>query len=167
MKEPKLLGRTIKNIYKPRFIALNLFLGAAYYAAFLYLAYLQGGNALMVLLPAYLLFLLIATSSILMTVVVYSIMNKRRGTAKVSGTAASAGTVVLGSGLCGCTTTLLPTIALAVGVSTPGVYALTSFLRNYNVYITSVLIVVNAIVLLFYINKLSKYNNKYRPKSLD
>ena len=145
----------IKRIYTPKYAALNLALGVAYYAVFWSLAYIQGGNAVMLYIPIYLILLLVASSSILMTVTVYSIRNTRKNNAKLSGTATSASTLLLGSGLCGCTTTLLPTLALAVGAGTPAVYALSSFLKNYDVEIISALIVLNMIVLAYYINKLS------------
>lgn len=146
---------TLREIYGPKYIGLTIALGIAYSIAFWYLAYIQGGNDVMLSVPIYLIFLLIASSSILLTIAVYSIRNTRKNGAKTKGTAASAGTVILGSGLCGCTTTLLPTVALAAGVSLPAVYALTSFLRNYNIEIISILISINFVVIAYYLNKLS------------
>lgn len=147
------LTNTLKSVYKPKYIALNLLIGLIYYAAFYYLSYIQGGNAIMLYLPVYIIFLLVATSSILLTITIYSIKNRKRN---ASGAAASVGTVVLGSGLCGCTTTLLPTAALALGASITSVYVLSSFLRNYGIEITSALIVVNLVVVAYYVNKLSR-----------
>ena len=149
------LGAMIKRVYTPKYAALSLALGVAYYAAFWYLAYIQGGNAVMLYVPIYLILALVASSSILTTVALYSIRNTQKNTAKLSGTATSASTLLLGSGLCGCTTTLLPTLAFAVGAGAPAVYALSSFLRNYNVEILSVLIILNTMVLAYYLNKLS------------
>ena len=153
---------TLKEIYKPRYVGLTFALGIVYAIAFWYSAYLQGGDAVMLYIPIYLVFLLIVSSSILMTVAVYSMKNRRRNNIKTTGTAASAGTVILGSGLCGCTTTLLPTIALAIGVGTPTVYELSSFLKNYNVEIISVLIIINVAVLAYYLNKLSNFTSRSR-----
>jgi hypothetical protein len=158
------LGATIKRIYTPKYAALSLALGVAYYAAFWYLAYIQGGNAVMLYVPLYLIFLLVASSSMLTTVAVYSIRNTRENNAKISGTATSASTLLVGSGLCGCTTTLLPTLALAVGAGTPAVYALSSFLKNYNIEILSALVILNMIVLAYYINKLSSPKCMIRKK---
>ncbi len=144
---------TLREIYRPKYIGLTITLGIAYSIAFWYLAYIQGGNDVMLSVPIYLIFLLIVSSSNLMTVAIYSIRNMRKSNAKTTGTAASAGTVILGSGLCGCTTTLLPTVALAVGISTPTVYALASFLKNYDTEIVLLLIVINVVVLVYYLNK--------------
>ena len=146
---------TLREIYSPKYIGLTIALGIAYSIAFWYLAYIQGGNAVMLYVPIYLILALVASSSMLTTVAVYSIRNTRKNNAKISGTAASASTLLLGSGLCGCTTTLLPTLALAAGAGTPAVYALTAFLRNYNIEIISALILFNAMVLAYYLNKLS------------
>ena len=155
---------TLKEIYKPKYIGLTVALGIAYSVVFWYLAYLQGGNAVMVSVPIYMIFLLIVSSSILMTVAAYSIKNTRRNNTKTTGAAASAGTVILGSGLCGCTTTLLPTIAIAVGISMPTVFTLASFLKNYNIEIISLLIAINVIALAYYLNKLSSPRYRIRKK---
>ena len=146
---------TLRKIYKPKYIVLTIFLGIFYAAAFWYLAYIQGGNSVMLVVPIYLIFLLIASSSILTTIAIYSIKNTRRNNAKIFGTATSGGTILLGSGLCGCTTTFLPTIAFFVGASTPTVFVLTSFLKNYSVEVISVSIAINVIFIAYYLNKLS------------
>ncbi len=155
MQEFSSMALTLKQIYKPKYIILSLFLLAAYYAIFLYLAYIQGGNAIMVVAPWYVIFGLIFSSSILMTIAIYSVRNTRQNNAKASGTATSAGSVILGSGLCGCTTTLLPSVALFLGASTTTAYAISGFVRNYSVYIFTVSIIVNLIVIGYYLNEFS------------
>ncbi len=155
----------LREIYKPKYAILTVVLGITYSFAFWYLAYIQGGSAVMLSVPIYMVFLLVASSSILMTIAVYSMWNTRKNNLKAIGTAPSVGTIVLGSGLCGCTTTLLPTIALAVGMSTPAVYALTSFLRNYNMEIILLLITLNVVVVAYYLNKLSSPRCKIKKRS--
>ncbi len=155
---------TLRKIYRPKYIGLTIALGIVYSIAFWYLSYIQGGNAVMLYVPIYLILALVASSSILTTVAVYSIRNTRKNNAKISGTAASASTLLLGSGLCGCTTTLLPTAALAVGIGTPTVYMLASFLKNYSIEIVSLLIVINVVVLVYYLNKLSSPKYRVRKK---
>ena len=149
-------GLAIKRVYKPKYLALNLLLGIAYYVIFLYLATIQGGGAIMTGTPWILVFGLIATSSIALTISIYSISNTRRNQAKASGTAVSLGTIVTGTGLCCCVTTFPAIIAAGIGISTPGVYALGSFLKNYNLYIYSGLILLNLFVIGYYLNKFSK-----------
>ena len=155
---------TLREIYKPKYVALTIILGIAYSLAFWYLSYIQGGNAVMLSVPIYMVFLLVASSSVLMTIAIYSIRNTRKNNAKATGTAASAGTVILGTGLCGCATTLLPTLALAAGMSTPAVYALASFLSDYNVEIISLLIALNVAVIAYYLNKLSDPTRKMKKR---
>jgi hypothetical protein len=146
---------TLRKVYKPKYAILTVVLGITYSFAFWYLAYIQGGNAVMLSVPIYMIFLLVASSSVLMTIAVYSMWSTHKNNSKAIGTVPSVGTIVLGSGLCGCTTTLLPTMALAVGMSTPAVYALTSFLRNYNMEIILLLITLNVVIIAYYLNKLS------------
>lgn len=150
------LGITVKHIYKPKYIALNLFLGVAYYALFLYLAYIQGGGAVMLRTSGVLIFGLLATSSVALTIAIYSIANTRRNQAKSSGTAVSLGTLITGTGLCGCTTTFPAVIAAGIGVSSTGVYALGGFLKNNNPYIFSALIILNLFVIIYYLDRFSK-----------
>jgi len=153
------LYQTLKRVYKPKYIALNLLLAGVYYALFLYLSYVQGGNAIMTSNWP-LVFVLIISSSILLTIAIYSIKNTGRSSAKISGTVGSVGTVVLGSGLCGCTTTFLPVIATAIGVGTAGVFGLSRFLSDYSVEIFSAMIILNMLVIVYYTNKLSSQNCK-------
>ncbi|OJI07271.1 MAG: hypothetical protein BK997_03360 [Candidatus Micrarchaeum sp. ARMAN-1] len=150
--------RTLKRIYKPKYIVLNLFILVAYSAIFLYLAYVQGGNAIMASNWP-LVSVLIITSSIIMTIAIYSIKNTRRNKA---GTVGSAGAVVLGSGLCGCTTAFLPAIAIAAGVGASNVYWLTGFLFSYSVEILSALIIMNLLIIVYYTNKLSSSQGKVK-----
>ena len=149
-------GLAIKRVYKPKYLALNLLLGIAYYVIFLYLATIQGGGAIMTGTPWILVFGLIATSSIALTISIYSISNTRRNQAKASGTVVSLGTLVTGTGLCGCITTFPAVIAAGIGISSTGVYALGGFLKNYNPYIFSGLIILNLFVICYYLNKFSK-----------
>ncbi len=162
MKGLKNWKLAIKRIYKPKYLALNLLIGIAYYALFLYLAAVQGGGAIMPGTPWILVFGLIATSSITLTIVIYSISNTRNNQAKASGTAVSLGTIVTGTGLCGCATTFPAVIAAGIGISTTGVYALGSFLKNYNLYIYSGFIIMNLFVIGYYLNKFSKRECKVR-----
>ena len=162
MKGLKNWKLAIKRIYKPKYLALNLLIGIAYYALFLYLATIQGGGAIMSSAPWILVFGLIATSSITLTIVIYSISNTRNNQAKASGTAVSLGTIVTGTGLCGCVTTFPAVIAAGIGISTTGVYALGSFLKNYNLYIYSGFIIMNLFVIGYYLNKFSKRECKVR-----
>ena len=156
------LRLAIKRVYKPKYLALNLLFGITYYALFLYLATIQGGGAIMSGTPWVLVFGLIATSSITLTIAIYSISNTRNNQAKASGTAVSFGTIVTGTGLCGCATTFPAVIAAGIGISTTGVYALGSFLKNYNLYIYSGFIIMNLFVIGYYLNKFSKRECKVR-----
>lgn len=156
MVEVKILLKTLRDIYNPKYIALNLSLAIIYYLLFLYFAYIQGGGAIMVSTSIILIFGLIVTSSITSTIAIYSIANTRRNQAKTSGTIASLGTLVAGTGLCGCTTTFPAVIAAGIGMSSTNVYALGGFLKNNNPYIFSVLILLNLFVIGYYLDKFSK-----------
>ncbi|MDE1828157.1 MAG: hypothetical protein KGH65_03295 [Candidatus Micrarchaeota archaeon] len=154
----------MRSIYKPKYIALNLFLAVAYYGLFLYLAYVQGGGAVMVRTSGFLIFGLVATSSIALTIAIYSIKNTIRNNAKTSGTATSFATLASGTGLCGCTTTFPAVVATAAGISSPNVLTFISFLKNYNPYIFGALIIFNLAAIGYYLNKFSEPICKVKTK---
>ncbi|MDE1846347.1 MAG: hypothetical protein KGH53_03655 [Candidatus Micrarchaeota archaeon] len=146
--------KVLRAIYSPKYLMLNLFLGIAEYAVFIYLASVQGGGAVMLHTEWYFIFSLIATSSLLLTIATYSVFNKAGRNFGVNGTTCSATTVVVGSGLCGCTTTFSSAIAaLFLGAGSPGVYQLSAFLKNYSPYIFSIMILANVFVILFMLEK--------------
>lgn len=152
----------LKAIYKPKYIALNLLLAAIQYGIFLYLAYVQGGGSVMLVTSGFFIWGLIITSSIALTVAIYSIKNTRRNNARATGTAASFSTLVVGTGLCGCSTTFPAVVAAGLGMSNTGVYALSSFLKNYNPYIFSILILLNLLAIGYYLNRFTKPDCKIK-----
>ncbi len=149
----------LRKIYRLKYIALGIFLGIIYYELFLYLASVQGGGFIMVEANPFLIFGLVATSSIALTMGIYSIIsykNLARNHAKINGTAASVGTIVMGTGLCGCNTAFPLAVATALGVGSTGTYALGGFLKDYGTPILAGMVIINILVIAYYSNKFSK-----------
>ncbi len=146
-----------------KYIALNILLGVAYYELFLYLASVQGGGSIMVAANPFLILGLVVTSSIALTIGIYSIIsykNRTRNHAKINETAASIGTIVMGTGLCGCNTAFPLAAATALGVSSTGTFALGAVLKNYSTPILAGLVIINILVISYYSNKFSKPTRK-------
>ena len=74
---------TMKGVYgRPKYLLLNAVILVVYYYLYNFLISLQQNGAVIVLLPIYLLYLLIITSSMAMTIGIYSIRNSRSNEAK-------------------------------------------------------------------------------------
>ena len=155
--------KIIKEIYKPRYIALNALLAVIYYLFFSYLVGVQKASAFFIF-PWYLISALILTSSVLSTIAIYSIRATRNNQAKISASGLSLGTIVVGTGLCGCTTSFPILAVTTIGLSAEAVTSFGSFLINYNVIIFSVFVLANTLTISYYLNKLSSPECKVKGR---
>lgn len=156
--------KTLRGIYNPRYIALNLIAALVYYGLYKLLINIKLGlNAPLVLVPDYIVYILIFTSSVLLTFAVYVSKNRKRSS-KIEGRAAVAsGTVTTFAGglvaVCGCTPSL--TLGLFVTfLSVPSAYALNNFISVNQIPLFFAVIAINLIMITYYVNKLSKSHCK-------
>jgi uncharacterized membrane protein len=152
-------------VYKPRYIILNVAFAALYYIIFTALLSFQQQGMTAVFFPYYFIYILVITSSIVLTIAVYSIKNTRNNSAKVSATTAGtvttlAGTVISG---CGCSASVLFGLA-AVGVSSSQIFAINDFLTANQPLLLSAMIAINLFVIIYYLNKLSKPSCRIRKR---
>ncbi len=145
----------VKRIWRPKYIILNIVFGVIYYYFLLYLVVIQRGT-LFFIIPQILIYSMVITSSVMLTIAVYSISNTRRNSARFSASGAGAGSIIAGSTLCGCTSSFPILLATAVGISFDGLLALKNFLINYGPIIFSLLVALNLVVILYYLNKLPR-----------
>ncbi len=143
----------LKAVYKrPRYIALNLAFIAVYYYLFRYLVLLQNRGLFLVLgVPLYLIYAVVITSSILMTVAIYTVFARRSPYNVYGGVLGSASAVVAGivSG-CGCTAPLvLGGFTLVVGVS-EATY-LNNFLSDNTFAILLFFLFLNLLMFVYYL----------------
>ena len=149
--------KSLKSIYKPKYMALNVAIAVAYYYVIKYLLSVQQKGIPITSVPLYLIYALVITSSITFTIAVYSISNTRRNYAKLSASSVSAVTAVTGGILsgCGCQAAILFNV-LAVSVGT-GEATLINTVVSENVPILfGAMIVINLFVTGYYLEKLSK-----------
>ncbi|MGI0100780.1 MAG: hypothetical protein ACREBH_03650 [Candidatus Micrarchaeaceae archaeon] len=144
----------LKRIYKPKYVALNIAIAIVYYFAVSYLLKLQQEGVPITSVPLYLVYALIATSSITLTIAIYSAANTRRNEAKVSATSASVLTTI-GGGIfagCGCQAAILfNVIAFSAGT---GEAASISIIASENApYIFAAMIVINLLITAYYLEK--------------
>lgn len=155
--------KSIKSIYKPKYILLNIAIAVAYYYLISYLLSLQQRGIPITSVPIYLIYALVATSSVSLTIAIYSISNTRRNKAKVSATTASLITTFLGGILSGCScqaAILFNVLAISVGT---GEASLVNTVVGENApIIFGAMIIINLFVIGYYLNKLSKPNCKIK-----
>ncbi len=147
----------IREIYKPFYIAINLILFVAFYFLFNYLIGLQQYGLPSIIVPSYLIYALVATSSILITIAAYSIRNAVRQSSKVSTGALGTATAIIGAivGGCGCAAPFLFGLT-TFGISSVFVVGLDNFLSASAVPIFALMIAINLFAIVYNTKKLSR-----------
>ncbi|MGC8651742.1 MAG: hypothetical protein ACP5UH_00615 [Candidatus Micrarchaeia archaeon] len=151
--------QTLKRIYRPRYIAFNAAIALAYFYIVKLAIRAQDRGIFIATIPVSMLALLSITSAITLTIAIYSINNTRKNQAKVAASTTSVLGVALGAlvGGCGCQVSLLAGLAeIVVGMSGAGAFALNVALAENSFYIISAIVVINILVTIYYVNKLSK-----------
>ena len=148
---------SLRSIYKPKYILLNAALAVVLYFVFNgILSYQQQGVPLYDY-PIYLEYALVASSSIVMTIAVFSAANTRNNSAKVSASAAGTVTALAGAVFsgCGCSASLLFSLS-AFALSSAQIFALDNFIVANQAPLLLIMIVINLFVAIYYLNKLSR-----------
>ncbi|EQD57942.1 conserved hypothetical protein, membrane [mine drainage metagenome] len=149
----------LKKIYsKPVYIAVNTAAAIAYYSLYTYLLSIQTHGVLVDigLPPWYLVYLLVITSSVLLTIAVFSVKNSRNNQAALSASFTGSATAAFGGvlGGCGCTSPLLFGILAPIGLGSQ--YAIfDTFFVEYQVWLFAVFILINVGLAAYYLNRLS------------
>jgi hypothetical protein len=148
--------RSLRDIYSPRYILLNIVLLPVYFVVYFALIAYQNDGIPSSVFPFYWIGGLVLTSSMLATIAIYSIRNTMNNRARLSAsswgtTAAIAGGVIGG---CGCGAPLVLNL-VTIGVSAGDAIALNNFLVNYQEPIFLALIAMNIGMIVYYLNRLS------------
>ena len=156
-------AESLKSIYKPKYIALNILIAVIYYYVVEYLLSIQQRGIPITSIPLYLIYALVATTSITLTIAVYSVKNTRRNEAKVSATATSVITTLVGGIISGCSceaAILFGVLEVLVGT---GEATLVNTVVGENApLIFGAMIIINLFVIGYYLNKLSNPSCKIR-----
>ncbi len=149
---------TLRGIYsKPSYVLVNVVSLIVYYFAFVYLIKIQEQGVFIETIPPYLIYLLVITSSIALTIGIYSIRNTKRNEAKEVSTGIGTATALLGGVVsgCGCIEPLVLNLSI-FGFSASQTFALLDFISGAQNWILWLMIVINSFVVLYYLDKLSK-----------
>jgi len=158
-------SRSIKAIYKPKYILLNIAIAILYYFLIAYLLSIQQQGIPITSVPVNLIYILAITTSITFTIAIYSIFNTIRNNAKISATSTSVISAVLGGVLagCGCQAAILfgvLSVALGAGEAT----LINTIATENATLLFSAMIIINLFVIGYYLNKLSKPVCKIKTK---
>ncbi|MEM0154228.1 MAG: hypothetical protein QW814_00115 [Methanothrix sp.] len=156
-------------IKKPKYIALNLAAFLAYY--FVMNGIVLFDNKIILfnnIISEYLFYLIAITSSVLVTLAIYSIFNTRNNNAKLSAPVSGSVIALAGSFAvsCGCSFSALSYLAV-IGLSASSIISLDTTIANYETPIMLAALILNLALLGYYANKLSKpmCNIKQHKKS--
>jgi hypothetical protein len=155
---------TLRAIYAPKYLLFNAAAAVAYLLAFQYLVSYQNLGIALVFAPAYLVYLLIITASVLLTMSVRSLFLTRRIAAEQSaggilGTASALFGGVVGG--CGCSVPILFSLT-AIGLSAAQVVWLTDFVSANTALLLSLMIVINLFAAIYYVRRISRTACKTR-----
>ena len=151
------ISNTIRRIYAPKYILLNVAAAIAYYLVLTYLISVQQYGLLLITIPVYLLYALAITASVAFTIAMYSLFNTRNNKAHVSASVTGTATALVGGVFagCGCTAPIIFSLT-AVGFTTSQVFALNNFISDNSGLLFLSMIAINLFVVIYYLNKLSK-----------
>ncbi|MGC8669764.1 MAG: hypothetical protein ACP5TL_01260 [Candidatus Micrarchaeia archaeon] len=146
----------LKEVYSPRYLVLNLTLAIAYFFLIKLLIAIQTKTQFFSAIPQYMIALLSISSSITLTVAIYSIIKAQKNKAKYTATTASIASIVIGSlvGGCGCQVSILASL-LGIFASS-SVFAINVIIAENSYYIITIIILINIFVYIYYMSKLSR-----------
>ncbi len=161
------IASSLKRIYGPKYIFINVAALVIYYYVFNFLIGIQEHGAVIVVLPPYLIYLLLFTSSIAMTIGIYAVGNSINNEAKYSSTSVGTATAVLGTiiGGCNCTAPLLFGLT-AIGINSIAITSLINFISAYEILIFEVMSAVNIVISVYYLDKLSNPGCMLKKKAV-
>lgn len=156
---------SMRRIYTLRYLALNVAIAAAYYLIIRYILAVQEFGISLSTVPIYLLYLLAFTSSALMTVAVYILINGTTRANSYTGSASSAATALAGGvlGGCGCHAAIMYA-ALAVFLGSGEAVSINTALANNVGALFGALCIINLALFVYYLDNISRGGCKVRRK---
>ena len=149
----------LKSIFtRPAYIFAAFASAIIYYYIFYYVIIRSNSGLFFITVPAYLVYTLIASAAILLTIGVYSIHLSLKATKPIYGSAAGSATAVIGSVVasCGCTEPIFATILYTFGFNSIAVSSFISTVSRYQSTILMLFILLNLILIYRYTTALSR-----------
>lgn len=150
-----ILARIFKS---PAYIATAIAGAAAYYFLFYLFAKLNAGLFL-VTVPMYLIYLLVATGAITLTIGIYGVAAYRRSS-QIATCSVSTLTPIVGGLVvsCGCGSALLTPFLLTLGFNALQAVAISTTLARYNSLLVTSLIIINLLLVYYQLGSLRRFN---------
>lgn len=150
---------TLKQIYSWKIIVLNIALFIAYYLMFNYfIKYQNHGIVLILNVPVYLIYIMVATTSVLSSVSISSILHTAKTRLSFIGTGfgafASAFSGIISG--CGCSFPLVLSIVTLLGVNSSYALIINLFFGNNAKLIMSALIAVNILLTVYMVARFNR-----------
>lgn len=156
----------LKDVYRPRYVALNIAAFAVYY--FIAMALIRMNNTIAILYAPYarpLFYAVMATGSIMFTLAVYSIRNTRKNSAKYASSAAGTVTAVTSSLFIGCGCQAPATLGLfSIFVGSASALGADVFIADHEALLLLLLLFINVVLLSYYMLRLSKPQCRIKKK---
>ncbi len=159
VKQKQSYKNTLKQIYSWKIIALNILLFIAYYLMFNYFIKYQNHGIILILnVPVYLIYIMVATTSVLSSVSISSILHTVKTKISFVGTGfgafASAFSGIISG--CGCSFPLILSIVSLLGINSSYALIINSFFGDNAKLIMAAMIAFNIILTIYIV---LKFNN--------
>ncbi len=149
------LYKKLRRVYSSWYLLLNLVILLVYYLVVQKLLAIQQFGIAFVAAPAYLVILLVVSSSVLMTIAVYTIASSRKKTVGIEEAASSGVTAVLGGIMsgCGCQGAILYS-ALAAVAGGGEAFAINTVFAEHIALILGALVIFNIALVVYSLGRL-------------
>ncbi len=152
--------RILKDIFtSPAFIALFIVFAILYYFFIRYIITISSRGIFLISVPSYLLYLLSATSAVLLAASAYELrLSFRYRALALEDGAASVITTFAGSLVtsCGCSAPLLATILYGLGANVIGVSSAITFIAVNEVWLLGAVVIINLALAYYSLGKISR-----------
>lgn len=156
----------------PAYLILLIIFGVLYYFFIKYIVTVSSQGIFLVTIPTYLLYVLSASSALLLTVSAYSIhLSYKYSFLGIEDGAASAVTTFIGGLVtsCGCSAPLLAVILYGIGVNAIGVSSAMTFIAVNQYWFLGVVVLANLVLMYYSLGKVSSgctitTKGKIKPK---
>ncbi len=152
----KKIYKSFVTIYKnPKYLLVSIAVSILYYLLLEYLIKFQNKGIFLLNVPMYLIYTLSIVSAVLVTISIYFMRNTIKSKSKHSGVSAGIITILFGGLIngCSCSAPILFSL-VSIGISTSSVIILTTFISNTAIYLFLAMILVDIIIIVYYLNKL-------------
>ncbi len=149
------ISRLTSVLRKPIYLTVFAVTAIIYYMVFYYLIISSNYGIFLITIPTYMLYLLVITSALLLTVAVSSIHGHIKYARAISGSVSGSIIMLAGGTIasCACTVPIFISLLYVFGGTVADVTLLNFYISTYQIYLMAILILLNLGIIYHYLGK--------------